>query len=162
MAQVTKIQKVDRKAIRFLQEFVQENLQERANEEGLGVTFTLGSGRYSNGATGRITIEVSVNAPDGSEQTKEMLDYKEYAGLFQLDPGYLGKAFVFKGRSYTVAGLRPGATKFPVLATRDDGKRLAFPAETVARLFGKAIGGRTGLRGNAGMSLDEAMLDDRQ
>ena len=38
-----------------------------------------------------------------------------------------------RGRVYTVTGLKPGNPKFPVMVTRDDGKKFKYPASAVIR-----------------------------
>jgi hypothetical protein len=63
--------------------------------------------------------------------------FAEYAAMFLLEPEDFGREFTefpTGGRTFKICGIKPRATKRPILATEVvSGKRYAFPSEFVAK-----------------------------
>ena len=66
---------------------------------------------------------------DAIESPREVTDYNRYREVYDLPE--LGSEFVDRGETFTITGLNPRSTKYPVLVTRADGKRFKFPVITV-------------------------------
>lgn len=95
----------------------------------LGVTFKTARGKYTNGPTGTLTLDIAVVNADGTVETKETVDWKLYAVRYGLDPEWLGKTFQFRfGRGlpepWTVIGLIPNAPKYSVAIRSQTGKEM--------------------------------------
>lgn len=61
-------------------------------------------------------------------------NFEAHAASFDLLPSDFGKEFQHKGEPFTVADVKLGSDKFPILAKRvSDGKIYGFPSETIAR-----------------------------
>lgn len=76
-------------------------------------------------------------AANGESTSPERELWKKFATLYDLNPAWLGKAFRFGGKSYTITGLRQRG-KRNVLATRD-GKTYVFAPDDVS-VFMQAVG----------------------
>jgi len=105
-------------------------------EEQLGVKVTLGTGRYSS-TNVTFKFEMAIVGPSGQAENKDEANFKMYAHLYVLDPSDLGRRFVCRGEEFIINGLRPSATKRPIMAKGRGGKQFVFPAALVkARLLG--------------------------
>lgn len=79
-----------------------------------------------------VKIECSTITPSGEIVTKEVQDFKRYCGMFGLKPEDLGLDFISQGKVYRITGLKPNATRFPVIAERVyDRKAFKFPHTVV-------------------------------
>jgi len=99
---------------------------------GDNIEIKVGGGSFStNSAT--IKLEIS-EVVDGKVITKEAESFAANARIYGLDPEDLGRKFQLGDDVYTVTGLKPRASKYPILATSENnGKSYKFPADTVAR-----------------------------
>jgi len=81
-------------------------------------------------------LELGVVGSDGVTSSKEAESYKVNAGLFGLDPNWLGETFTANGKTFKVIGLNTRAKKYPVVVQEvgSDG-RYKFSAEGVVRAF---------------------------
>lgn len=96
-----------------------------------GVTLELGRITYGPAkATTRLTVMLAGVSPyaDGFEQ---------YAPCYGLQPADLGLEVKINGETYTILGLKPRATKRPVVLRRADGEIYNFPAEMVREALGR-------------------------
>lgn len=50
---------------------------------------------------------------------------------FDLTPKQFGSVFSFQQKKYTVVGLKPRSTRFPILGRNEAGKTYKFPAEVL-------------------------------
>jgi len=65
--------------------------------------------------------------------------FNSYCTVFGLKPDDLGKTFHFRGQSYQITGLNPGAPKFAVNVKRvRDGKPFRFPHREIHSLLARA------------------------
>lgn len=76
-------------------------------------------------------VEVATADEDGVIRDKAASDFKMYASMYDLEPTDLGREFSSGGYRYTLTGINPRATRFPINARRQDGKRFKMPAGTV-------------------------------
>ena len=83
-------------------------------------------------ATGK--IEMSLLDESGTAQTPLRTAWETHASFYQLDPTWLGGAFISNDKSHTITGLNVKAAKYPV-QTMANGKSYKWPAETVKRLM---------------------------
>ena len=81
----------------------------------------------------RSKLEVVMQNEDGVVETKERIDYKSHCRLFDLKPEWLGRSFAINDKTWTVVGLKPRATKRPVVVQAADGKEYVFRAVDVIR-----------------------------
>lgn len=58
-------------------------------------------------------------------------EFARYAAMVGVRPDALGKSFTTRTGTYTVTGINPGRSSFPVSATRSDGKAYKFPAQAL-------------------------------
>ena len=77
-------------------------------------------------------FEVCEVSNDGVAQTRERTDFAEHANSFGLKPGDLGRTFISNGIRYTIVGLKPGRSKYPIIGETATGKRYKFSADKVA------------------------------
>jgi hypothetical protein len=95
-----------------------------------GYHVTVGNATYcDNNAT--FKVEFAEKAADGTVLTKDAIAFKELCSLHGLSADDLGRDFTCQGRTFKIAGLKPRATKRPILCDGDDGKQYSFPAKAV-------------------------------
>lgn len=87
------------------------------------------SGEYDRAVAKGIREAVEEGDLLAIESPREVTDYNRYREVYDLPE--LGSEFVDRGETFTITGLNPRSTKYPVLATRADGKRFKFPVITV-------------------------------
>ena len=122
------ITKFDRNVCRILRERLDAALVGLGEE--LGVSIRAGHISFSPG-NANVKLEVAVILPDGTVQTEEIEDFQALAELYGLKKGDLGRTFQKGSHAYTISGMKPKSRKYPILATRDDGRRFKFPVSTV-------------------------------
>ena len=81
----------------------------------------------------RSKLEVVMQNEDGLIESKERIDYKSHCRLFDLKPEWLGRSFAINDKTWTVVGLKPRATKRPVVVQAADGKEYVFRTVDVIR-----------------------------
>ncbi len=98
----------------------------------LGCQIKVGGATFArDGGNCTFKVELATTNPDGTAETKEVSAFRELATAYGLSPDDLGKTFVSGKQPYVVCGLKPKATRFPILAQRADGKVFKFPADSV-------------------------------
>ena len=122
----------NRNDLRTLNAAMQKALDVVAAEHGLQLKIK--SGTYEPDGS-RFTTKLEVLAPNESGEivSKEAQDFQKYATQYDLKADDLGKTFRSNGHGFTISGMKPRSRKFPILATRDDGKTFKFTAEAVAQ-----------------------------
>ncbi len=76
-------------------------------------------------------LEAAVIASNGQVFDQAADDFAQYCGLFGMAPTDLGRTISVHGTVYTITGLASKSHRFPVLATRADGKRFKLPQAAV-------------------------------
>ena len=79
--------------------------------------------KYDNSS---FALELNVHKKEVDGESFEKAEFKKYAFLYGFEPEDYGKTFVSNGKSFTLYGFKPKATKMPVLARSDDGKNYKF------------------------------------
>jgi hypothetical protein len=105
-------------------------------EKKFDVKVSMGGARYGE-SNATFKIEASDKAADGTVLNKTVEAFKHDAKYYGLDADDFGKTFVFRRETFKISGLKPRSTRFPILATRTDGKTFKFPAGDVCRYLGK-------------------------
>lgn len=109
---------------------IEEALKPLAEKHGIVIRYQ--GGRYAAGQY-YPKIECAVRMADGTVETTEVRDFKQWANAFGLEPTQLGQSFTHRGEVFKICGLKPSSKKMPVLASRKDGKTFKFGAELVAK-----------------------------
>ena len=82
-----------------------------------------------------ITVKLVASLPSattGEIESVEARAFKANAYRYGLQPTDLGREFTHAGDTFTITGAKPKAGKFPILATRRDGKVYKFPADLIS------------------------------
>lgn len=126
---------MDKAKAQMIREKAEAHLATLGDE--LGLQITIKNGKFDDG---QITyqIEFAELGENGIAETKEAGDFKAYAWRWDLQPEDLGRTFEHNGKTFTIIGAKPRATKMPILANDQAGQGYKFPAETVKRLLGAA------------------------
>lgn len=75
----------------------------------------------------------AVKKADGTALTQDRANFEAHASRCGLSPSDFGRQFMHKRDIFKIAGLRPGAWRFPIVGVRvRDGKEYCFPGSLVA------------------------------
>jgi hypothetical protein len=130
----------DRTSCRILSRDIEEALQAIAAKHG--IVIRPGRGTFSGGHF-TLKVECSTVSQDGTVNSKEAEDFKRYAALYSLQADDLGKTITLSFERYTIGGIRPKATRFPILAKRvKDGRVFCLPVDGVRRALEQQEPGR--------------------
>lgn len=101
-------------------------------EAEFGISFATDGGNYSP-EKGMMKIAATVNAPDGSAVTQGEIDFKRYAVQVGLRVEDFSREFqTGTGKRFAITGMKPSASKFPVVAKElVSGKLYKFAAAVV-------------------------------
>lgn len=133
-----KIERFSKQVAKVLGDDVIRAVTEYTKDRDVSVSF--GGGKYSDESF-TLKIEFRVKK-DGKVVSQEETDYAGFASYYLLPADGVGKRFEHRGNWYTVRGLLPRNSKFPVLAERvPDGKKFKFPADAVKRALDDVISG---------------------
>ena len=117
---MTKITTLDKVTLRIIREKMDAAL---ASLEEIGIHAKATNISYQD-QNATVKVEISVMGENGEVVSKEALDYERYREMYELPE--LGTTFTNRGTTYTITGLKPRSTKYPVLAMRADGKTFKF------------------------------------
>lgn len=81
-----------------------------------------------------VKVEISVLGEGGEVVTKAAANYDLYREMRGLPER--GTEFSHRETTYTITGFKPRSSKYPVLATRADGKTFKFAIDAVKRATG--------------------------
>ncbi len=117
------VTRFNRHNLQEVREVIETALVTVREETGLNVQ--LGACRFQpNSAT--FKLEIQTVDEDGKAFDEGAANFRVFARDFGLEPEDLGKVFVSNGIEYTVSGLKPRNRKYPIIATRADGKTFKF------------------------------------
>jgi hypothetical protein len=131
---------IDRKAAREIRLALEENLTTWPLMEELGLVPRVKNGRY-DATFVEFKVEFAiVDEATGIEMTREAQDYNMLCTSYGLEPEWLGMCYTSGNKEMRIIGLKPRATKFPIL-TEDTktGKRYKNKAGVVANAMRIAI-----------------------
>ena len=123
------ITQFDKTTCEDLRRDLNEALREVAKRHGLTLRAT--NMKYTERAC-TITVEAGVlGVVQGRAATKESEAFSQLAHLYGLKREDLGRTVVLQGAVYTLIGLKPGASKRPMVLEDASGRRVVCPAITV-------------------------------
>jgi hypothetical protein len=109
---------MNRQKCKFITEEAHKAL--KSLEEKHGVKIGIKSARYDSTST-TVKIEIS-EVQDGSAMTTEAKNFMRLAEVYSLNPDWLFKTFKTRnGETFKVIGLKPRATKRPILMEKISG-----------------------------------------
>ena len=120
-----KVTEISRDSIKKIRPLIDAALEPLG--EGLGIKFHAGNCSFSDRD---FTFKLNGRLPDtdGVFEPKEHQDFKIGAWARGLEPEDLGRKFESQGKVFTIDGLKPKATKYPILGKSSTGKRYKFNA----------------------------------
>ena len=122
---------ITQEQVRELRQQLQVVLDEFAAANGLRAIVTGGSYTLNNVA---YKLELAVVEEDGEAITRGAEHFQFYASSFGLSPQYLGKTFVYEGKTMKVVGLNRRSRSYPIMVDDTDGKHYKFSAESIKKL----------------------------
>jgi hypothetical protein len=125
----------NRDKVRLIRETIQAELDKLAKT--LGVKIGMNPGSFTSENV-HFRLEVAEIGEDGVANTAEVENFRRYAKAYGMEPDDLGKTFKsFTGETYAITGLSPRRSKYPVHATRSDGKKFKFAPKQVLHFLGR-------------------------
>lgn len=106
----------------------------KATEADNEILFHLGSGKYDDTS---VTFQLKCVETGGNANFDiGESDFKKHCIWFGLKPEHYGQQFESQGKTFTVAGLKPKNTKYPVIGKASNGTKYKFEADRVAKALG--------------------------
>ncbi len=134
----TKITRLDKLTVQHVIKRLTAALEPLAKE--LAVAIDVGNCTF--GANNcRFQLSIALLDSGGKAITEEADCFRNNAKLFGFEPDDLGRKFVFRRQSYTICGLKPKSSKYPVIAQSDNGKSYKFPCRAVLSALGRKVPG---------------------
>lgn len=125
----TQLSAFDRQAVRAIAESIEQAVQ--AVGKQYGIIIKRGNGRFDANSF-KLNLECTVLAGADERQAQaERARFEMYARVYGLTPGDLGRTFTRDAYTYTITDLSPKSKRFPVICTRNDGKRFKFDAHSI-------------------------------
>jgi hypothetical protein len=111
--------KIDKAAAKILSQEAITALQEVADRHGLKVEAR--GGKYDP-TTGTYSPKITFSLPDA-----ERKEFALYAPMFDMTEDDFGKSFTIRNKTYTICGIAPRSTTYPILAKDASGKVFKVP-----------------------------------
>lgn len=109
---------------------VEQALQELTKK--YDVNIKAGNIKYDSNS---FNLDLQMTKKDIGGKTFEQVEFEKYCRLYGFKPEDYKKQFNMNGKTFTLTGFKPRATKMPVIAISQDGKGYKFGEETVKRLL---------------------------
>jgi hypothetical protein len=122
------MEKFDRPNLRSLRPELEKALADVCAKHG--ITATIGSGSFTEFEC-KFKLILNLEGSNESNTESNSQFFELYAKSYGLEPTDLGKTFMVNNNLYVITGINPNRPKFPIAATRSDGKKFKFPALTV-------------------------------
>jgi len=116
------ITKFDKPTLTMVRKEIQSSLDDL--QKKLGIQLKIGNMRF-DASTFTTKLEASLFGHDPLAE-----EWEKYADRFDLDATWIGKKFLYIGKTYTIVGLDTKKRKYPVM-TACDGKKYKFPADII-------------------------------
>ncbi len=97
-----------------------------------GLSVKKGTGRFTD-RNYTTKLEFNLLNAEGKDTTAED-QFKRLAPILGFRPEDFGKEFLAQNQLFRISGVKPSSRKFPILATRADGKVFKFPKTIVTKL----------------------------
>lgn len=115
----------DKTRVRELRERLTSRLREVG--ETLGLTLTIAD---------RVTFNpnamyMKLTVTEGGAPAADQVEFNRYCVRYGLTPADFGKAFDFAGDHFTLCGVQPRASQFPLLGRNAEGKVYKLPVDVV-------------------------------
>ncbi len=120
----------DRQTVKNTRNELQAILETLSKEMGCQIKVA-GAMFARDGSNCTFKVEFAAISADGTAETKEVTAFRELAAIYGLRPDDFGKTCVSGGQEFTISGLKPKAKRYPILATRPDGKVYKFSEDMV-------------------------------
>jgi hypothetical protein len=101
-----------------------------------GVVLRRGRGKFSNGPTGSLVIDIAARSADGTVMTRERKEYLDWGRMYDLKPEWLDRSFIDHGTAYTIVGLDGKRRKYPVVCQSGRDRTFNFAAAAVVAAMG--------------------------
>lgn len=102
-------------------------------ESANGIIFELGNGKYTDDS---VTFQLKCVETGGNANFDVgESEFKKYCVWFGLKPEHFGQHFTSQGKIFTVAGLKPKNTKYPIICNAG-GTPYKLEADRVAKALG--------------------------
>lgn len=122
-----KVTSFNRQNIRQINSELEAVIKQVAEKYGLEVK--LGNTRFT-GDNFTTKVQVATVAEGGITMSKEATDFNRYKTILGINMD-LGQEFQRSGKTFTIVGLKPRSTKYPILAKCSDGKTYKLPVDLV-------------------------------
>lgn len=131
------LKQIGRDEVKSLMSEIHTVLDEFGSKHGLKMR--TGGAKYTNDNF-RFTVEAALITEAGDIMSSEAKDFKDMARSYGLDPEMLNKTFTYAETEYKVIGLRPRATKKPVICKKtSDGKQYVFSIDFLKVLLAPKV-----------------------
>jgi len=131
-AATKKLKQFDRATARTLSMEVEAALSAVGKRYGLNIKVSGGSfDAYQFSPKLQLKI-----ADTGDGQSADQREFAIYAPMFGLAAKHFGATLKHRGKTYKIAGIRPKAHAYPIVAADATGRRVCFPAETAMNQLG--------------------------
>jgi len=97
-----------------------------------GVVFKVGNMRYTNNDV-KIVVEAFDTDGAAADADFDRMAWNKGCYRYGFAEDDYGKTFTTNGRTFTIAGLKPKNTKYPIIGTGPEGGRYKFPIAAVRR-----------------------------
>jgi len=102
-----------------------------------GITVDLGRINYGE-LEASAKIQFLINGENGVNAADRQA-YLQYAASFELKPEWLDKTFEKDGETFTIVGLNPRKSKFPVITKNASGKLPSWRADFIIAMMTASI-----------------------
>lgn len=118
------ITEFNRSNLREIRDIIDGALKDALEEYGL--TAKMGNISFSGED---FTTKVTVSC--GSDDEAAQREWDKHAYKFGMESSDFGKTFMVRGKPYTVSGIKPRSSKYPIIAKDEKGKAYKFPPHMV-------------------------------
>jgi hypothetical protein len=129
------IKQFDKSLARLTSEQLVNELSAFARSRGINIAMK--GGRFTEQCL-TVKLELATTSK-GVVHTAIAEAFKRHAPLFGLKKSDLGRSFKHAGDSYTIIGLKPRASRFPVVVESTNGKRFKMPVSYVQQGLGRKV-----------------------
>lgn len=101
--------------------------------EKYGATVKAGKIKYTSNS---FNLDLQVAKKDIGGKSFEQIEFEKYCVFYGLKPEHYNKEVTYNGDKYNIVGFKPQASKYPVIAKCEDGKRYKWTEQLAKMLIG--------------------------